>query len=149
MRDTEKERQRHRQREKQSPCREVMWDSIPGLQDHALSWRQRLNCWATQAFQNSGFITILIEDGEGQRGSSGIMNDFLEGSWGKGIYGKNKWLFGKINGRTREQLGDRIVWEPCLFECDANFCLNFSLHQKIRAASGKEIYGKWVLLLLL
>ena len=26
-----------------------MWDSIPGLQDHALAWRQTLNCWATQA----------------------------------------------------------------------------------------------------
>ena len=28
-----------------------MWDSIPGLWDHNLSWRQMLNCWATQASQ--------------------------------------------------------------------------------------------------
>ena len=26
-----------------------MWDSIPELQDHTLSWRQMLNHWATQA----------------------------------------------------------------------------------------------------
>ena len=33
----ERERQRHRQREKQAPCTgSPMWDSIPGLQDHAL-----------------------------------------------------------------------------------------------------------------
>ena len=28
----------------------LMWDSIPGLQDHVLSWRQALNHWATQGF---------------------------------------------------------------------------------------------------
>ena len=43
MRDTERERQRHTQREKQAPCREshVGFDpetpGIPRLQDHALS----------------------------------------------------------------------------------------------------------------
>ena len=26
----------------------LTWDLIPGLQDHALGWRQGLNCWATQ-----------------------------------------------------------------------------------------------------
>ena len=32
---TERERQRHRQREKQAPCTgSPMWESIPGLQDH-------------------------------------------------------------------------------------------------------------------
>ena len=40
MRDThterERERQRHRQREKQALCTNLMWDSILGLQDHAL-----------------------------------------------------------------------------------------------------------------
>ena len=49
MRDTERERQRHRQREKQAPCTgSLMWDSIPGLQDHALGLRQAPNRCATQ-----------------------------------------------------------------------------------------------------
>ena len=44
------ERQRHRQREEnQAPCRHLMRDSILELQDHVLSQRQTLNCWATQA----------------------------------------------------------------------------------------------------
>ena len=34
MRDAD--RQRHRQREKQAPCRDPTQDSIPGPQDHAL-----------------------------------------------------------------------------------------------------------------
>ena len=29
-------RERERQREKQAPCREPMWDSIPGHEDQAL-----------------------------------------------------------------------------------------------------------------
>ena len=33
-------RERQRQREKQAPCSELMWDTIPGPRDHALSWRQ-------------------------------------------------------------------------------------------------------------
>ena len=49
---TERERQRHRQREKQAPCTESpMWDSIPGLQDHALGQRQALTRCATQGSQ--------------------------------------------------------------------------------------------------
>ena len=42
----EREREaRHRQREKQAPCtRSPTWDSIPGLQDHALGQRQVPNC---------------------------------------------------------------------------------------------------------
>ena len=39
----DRERQRHRQREKQAPCREPDADSIPGLQDHTLGPRQVLN----------------------------------------------------------------------------------------------------------
>ena len=35
-----------------------MWDSIPELWDHALSWRQTLNRWATQASQNLYFNKI-------------------------------------------------------------------------------------------
>ena len=43
MRDTE--RQRHRQREKQAPCREgsPMWDSVLGPWDHALGRREALS----------------------------------------------------------------------------------------------------------
>ena len=40
MRDTEKERQRHRQREKQTPCRETDVGLDPGPRDHTLSQRQ-------------------------------------------------------------------------------------------------------------
>ena len=29
------------------PAWSLRWDSIPGPQDHALRWRQMLNCWAT------------------------------------------------------------------------------------------------------
>ena len=48
-RERERERQRHRQREKQAPCTgRPTWDSILGLQDHALSQRQALNRCATQ-----------------------------------------------------------------------------------------------------
>ena len=35
-----------------------MWDSIPGPQDHALSWRQTLNCWATQV--SPYFVVLCI-----------------------------------------------------------------------------------------
>ena len=31
MRDTQKKKQRHRQRERQAPCRSLTWDSIPDL----------------------------------------------------------------------------------------------------------------------
>ena len=41
-RERERERQRHRQREKQAPCiGSLIWDSIPGLQDHTLGCRWR------------------------------------------------------------------------------------------------------------
>ena len=45
MRDTERGRQRYRQREKQAPCgkRSLIHDSIPGLWDQDLSRRQMLN----------------------------------------------------------------------------------------------------------
>ena len=47
--ERERERQRHRQREKQAPCTgSPTWDSIPGLQNHALGQRQAPNCCATQ-----------------------------------------------------------------------------------------------------
>ena len=43
MRDTHREAERYRQREKEAPCRDLMWDSIPGPQDHDLSQRSMLN----------------------------------------------------------------------------------------------------------
>ena len=55
-RHTHRERQRHRQREKQAPCRRLMWDSIPGPQDHNLNQRQMLNHWAIQV---SPLISLL------------------------------------------------------------------------------------------
>ena len=49
QRERERERQRHRQREKQAPCTgSLTWDSIPGVQDHALGQRQAPNHCATQ-----------------------------------------------------------------------------------------------------
>ena len=48
-RERDRERQRHRQREKQAPrTGSPTWDSIPGLQDHALGQRQARNRCATQ-----------------------------------------------------------------------------------------------------
>ena len=36
-----------------------MWDSIPGLQDHALGWRQAPNHWATGAAQQWIFLVFI------------------------------------------------------------------------------------------
>ena len=44
--ETQRERQRYRQRERQAPAGNLMQDSIPGPQGHALSQRQMLNRWA-------------------------------------------------------------------------------------------------------
>ena len=43
MRDTERERQRHRLREKQAPCKEPDMGLNPGSQDHTLGQRQTLD----------------------------------------------------------------------------------------------------------
>ena len=62
MKGTERERQRHRQREreKQAPCTWTpTWDSIPGLQDRALGYRQALNRCATQG--SLGCIMINMD----------------------------------------------------------------------------------------
>ena len=60
MRDTERERGRDIEGEAGSPrgawCRDVGLD--PMSQDHALSWRQTLNHWATQASLYSCFFSI-------------------------------------------------------------------------------------------
>ena len=61
-REREREVQRHRQREKQTPCTgSPMWNSIPGLQDHALGQRQALNCCATQGSHPKNYRTLLKE----------------------------------------------------------------------------------------
>ena len=38
----------------------LMWDLIPGLQDHALGQRQVLNCWATQGFPLMAILKPLL-----------------------------------------------------------------------------------------
>ena len=48
MRDTQRERQRHRHRRRRLHEGSLIWDLIPGLQDHTLGRRQAPNCWATQ-----------------------------------------------------------------------------------------------------
>ena len=60
----ERERQRHRQREKQAPCTgSPMWDSIPGLQDHALGQRQALNRCATQGSLKGNLNMVKLKTG--------------------------------------------------------------------------------------
>ena len=57
----ERERQRHRQREKQAPCTgSPTWDSIPGLQDHALGQRQAPNRCATQGSCGTVILTEIL-----------------------------------------------------------------------------------------
>ena len=56
--DSHRERDRHRQREKQAPCSgSPTWDSIPGLQDRVLGQRQAPNRCATQGSQ---YLFILL-----------------------------------------------------------------------------------------
>ena len=65
MRDTERERGRDLGRERSRlHAGGPMWNSIPGLQDHALGWRQTLNHWATPGiprkyFSKQGYICNL------------------------------------------------------------------------------------------
>ena len=54
--EIQRERQRHRQKKKQAPAGSLMWDSIPGPQDHNLSQRQMLNHWATQVPQRGSIL---------------------------------------------------------------------------------------------
>ena len=51
MRDTERGRDIGRGRSK-LPAGSLIWDWIPGPQDHDLSWRQKLKHWATQVLLN-------------------------------------------------------------------------------------------------
>ena len=68
MRDTERERQRHRQRRSRLHAGSLMWDLIPGLQDHALGWRQALNRCATQ-----GSLDLFFLKREGTSFKGGII----------------------------------------------------------------------------
>ena len=63
---THRKRQRHRGRSRLH-AGSPMWDSIPGPQDHALSQRQMLNHWATQAPPNPTtfegmWISVLMNE---------------------------------------------------------------------------------------
>ena len=51
--ETHRERQRHRQKEKQAPCREPDAGFVPRTPGYTLSWRQTLNHWVTQASHHS------------------------------------------------------------------------------------------------
>ena len=56
----ERERQRHKQREKQAPCTgSLTWDSIPDLQDRALGQRQAPNLCATQGSHKIFFKKVI------------------------------------------------------------------------------------------
>ena len=60
--EREREKQRHRQREKQAPCTgSLTWDSITGLQDHALGQRQVPNCCATQGSRGGFLLKGLLK----------------------------------------------------------------------------------------
>ena len=50
-------------------ARSLMWDLIPGLQDHTLSWRQTLNHWATQASQGDSLLICDLSYGCWLKGS--------------------------------------------------------------------------------
>ena len=76
MRDTERGRDTGRGRSR-LPVGSLMWDLIPGPQDHDLSRRQMLNHWATQVSQNT-FVLSLMKSGQSctevirQRGMSWV-----------------------------------------------------------------------------
>ena len=63
-REREGGRQRHRQREKQTPSTgSPMWDSIPGLQDRALGQTQAPNHYATQGSPYKWFLNMQMARG--------------------------------------------------------------------------------------
>ena len=55
MRDTERESQRHRQREKQAPCREPNVGLNPRSPGSGPGLKVALNCWATRAALSACF----------------------------------------------------------------------------------------------
>ena len=58
MIDTESKAETEAEGEAGSLQESSMWDSIPGLRDHALSQRQKLNYWATQASLSSKIFNL-------------------------------------------------------------------------------------------
>ena len=75
MTDTEREGQRHRQREKQAPCTgSPTWDSILGLQDRALGQRQAPNRCATQGSRFSLSYSLFSCLPSGQKNSHFIQD---------------------------------------------------------------------------
>lgn len=60
MRETEKERRRPRQRERQAPYREPdVWNPIPVLQDRALSQRQ--TCSTADPPRHPYFVKLIVK----------------------------------------------------------------------------------------
>ena len=58
--ERERERLRHRQREKLAPCSgSPTWDSFPGLQDRTPVQRQALNHCATHGSRDPGNLTKI------------------------------------------------------------------------------------------
>ena len=57
--ETQREAETEAEEEKQAPCRSLLQDWIPGLQDHDLGQRQMLNHWATQESHHQNLIELL------------------------------------------------------------------------------------------
>ena len=53
MTDTERERQKHRQREKQTPCREPKVGLNPGFPGSRPGLKVALNCWGCPVLRSS------------------------------------------------------------------------------------------------
>ena len=63
MRDTQRERERGRDTSRgrsRLHAGSPMQDLIPGLQNHALGWRQALNHWDTQGFPQHLFFLEIV-----------------------------------------------------------------------------------------
>ena len=74
------------------PAGSLIWDSIPGLRDHALSWRQTLNCWATQGSVSSR--SSKVEAPSGSYITPSLTCDtFEKGVWGGYLPNSNPFWF--------------------------------------------------------
>ena len=75
MRDTQRERQRHRHRRRRLHEGSLIWDLIPGLQDHTLGPRQAPNCWVPRGSQYDPFKIRIVE-----------WLHFLWAKWSRDVY---------------------------------------------------------------